>query len=132
MQWIFTRKSASTKTRDPISGEYFSSDAIEDAGQALVREAIQNSIDATVPPGPVRIRIFVSGDEHALPSNRHRRWFDGVWPHDAAKNNGLKSGCDCRMGRMVNLQTYRSRAEALMGARVEACSLLAVLSVIAL
>jgi hypothetical protein len=93
MQWIFTRKSASTKTRDPISGEYFSSDAIEDAGQALVREAIQNSIDATVPPGPVRIRIFVSGDEHALPSNRHRRWFDGVWPHYAAKNNGLKSGC---------------------------------------
>ena len=94
MQWIFTLKSPSTKTRDPISGEYFSSDAIDNAGQALVREAIQNSLDARLKgnSGSVRIRIFVSGDRAALPANGHRRWFKDAWPHYNAKGNGLQHG----------------------------------------
>jgi hypothetical protein len=77
MQWIFTPKSPSTRTRDPISGEYFSNEAIDNAGQALVREAIQNSLDARVGSGSVRIRSLVSGDDVALPPTSDRRWFKG-------------------------------------------------------
>ena len=94
MQWIFTPKSPSTKTRDPISGEYFSNEAIDNAGQALVREAIQNSLDAQMEHsvGPVRIRIYVSGDDTALSPASHRRWFQQAWPHYHAKRNGLQHG----------------------------------------
>jgi hypothetical protein len=94
MQWIFTPKSPSTKTRDPISSEYFSNEAIDNAGQALVREAIQNSLDARLKGSsdPVRIRIFVSGDDAALSPAGHRRWFKEAWPHYHAKGNGLQHG----------------------------------------
>ena len=44
MKWHFSRKRPSDKTRDPIASEFFASDAIKDAGEALVREGIQNSL----------------------------------------------------------------------------------------
>ncbi len=71
MQWHFSSKRPSDKTRDPVVGEFFSSDAIKDAGEALVREAIQNSLDARIDRGAgnVRIRIYLSGDSKALAAN---------------------------------------------------------------
>ena len=41
MKWIFTKKLPGEKMRNPISGAFFSSDAVDHAGRALVRESIQ-------------------------------------------------------------------------------------------
>ena len=70
MRWHFSSKRPSDKTRDPVAGEFFSSDAIKDAGEALVREAIQNSLDARVDrgTGSVKVRICLSGATNALPA----------------------------------------------------------------
>jgi hypothetical protein len=94
MQWHFSRKRPSDKTRDPAVGEFFSSDAIKDAGEALIREAIQNSLDARLDKesGSVSVRIFLSGEAQALPPQEHAQWFDTAWGHFEAPGNGLRSG----------------------------------------
>jgi hypothetical protein len=94
MNWHFSTKLPSDKTRDPVAGEFFSSEAIKNAGEALVREGIQNSLDARRDgaSGKALVRIYLSGEEHALGPVRHREWFDSAWPHLEAQNNGLMPG----------------------------------------
>lgn len=103
MKWRFTPKSPGERTRDPISSEFFASDAIKNAGEALIREAVQNSLDARIDQenGKVRIRVYVSGEKGALSPQAHSRWFRTAWPHYGAENNGLNPGkimpvTDCR------------------------------------
>ena len=44
--WYFRPKVKGETIREPIHGEFFATDAISDPGMALVREGIQNSLDA--------------------------------------------------------------------------------------
>ena len=82
------------KTRDPVAGEFFASDAIKNAGEALVREAIQNSLDARVDRqnGKARVRIYLSGVSGALRPSDHTNWFGTAWDHYLAPKNGLRPG----------------------------------------
>ena len=93
LKWRFSPKRPSDKTRDPVAGEFFSSDAIKDAGEALVREAIQNSLDARIDRnnGRARVRIYISGrQQEALTAQAHEFWFASIWPHYEAPKNGLR------------------------------------------
>ena len=93
MKWHFSRKRPSDKTRDPVVGEFFSSDAIKDAGEALVREAIQNSLDARRDDASrVSVRVYVSGEQASLRSGPAQKWFQDIWPHYGAPGNGLRPG----------------------------------------
>ena len=94
MRWHFSTKRPSDKTRDPVVGEFFSSDAIKDAGEALVREGIQNSLDARLDKnsGFVSVRIYLSGEAKALLPQQHSRWFESAWDHFEAPRNGLRPG----------------------------------------
>ena len=100
MKWHFSPKRPSDKTRDPIAGEFFSSDAIKNAGEALVREGIQNSLDARLDKdaGVARVRIYVSGKRGAIAARDMERWTDGIWPHLHAPKNGLKQGMFSQAG----------------------------------
>lgn len=94
MRWHFSRKRPSDKTRDPIAGEFFASEAIKNAGEALVREGIQNSLDARPDRanGTASVRIFLSGASGALSPGAIAEWCEGAWPHLLAQGNGLPSG----------------------------------------
>ncbi len=73
--------------------EFFSSEAIKDAGEALVREAIQNSLDARRNDAEkVVVRVYVADAASALTPTQAARWFDGAWPHYRAEGNGLRPG----------------------------------------
>jgi hypothetical protein len=103
LKWRFSPKRPADKTRDPVAGEFFASDAIKDAGEALVREAIQNSLDARRDRlnGKAVVRIYLSGETGALAPAVHQKWFDTAWPHYEAPNNGLlpnavKKDAPCR------------------------------------
>lgn len=87
--WNFNRVNPRFKNREAIQGEFFASDTDL---RAFVREAVQNSLDARNPnaSGPVAVRIFLSGETHALPADRARNYFKGGWDHFLAKNNGLR------------------------------------------
>src|SRR3989344_3968213 len=89
-QWYFNTYRPQDKRRDPIQGEFFSSEAISDPGRALVREGIQNSLDAAIGDDPVLVRIFVSGSENAKEGRDVAELFADGWNHFRATDNGLR------------------------------------------
>ena len=92
--WLFFQHDARNRARNPLAGEFFADDAIEGAAEALVREGIQNSVDArrkgpNDTRTPAKVRIFVS--ESASADTEHLgAFFKDLWPHINAQGNGLK------------------------------------------
>lgn len=89
MAWRFKNKQPDDTTRDPISGEFFSTEAIRNAAEALVREGVQNSLDARVDSGRIRVRIFISGAERAAPIAKITPFLGGLHQHLQAAGNGI-------------------------------------------
>jgi len=87
--WHFKPKAPGDTIREPIHGEFFATDAISDPGMALIREGIQNSLDAGTPGDLVRVRVFVSGDPRAAPASDIAPYLADAWPHLEAPENGL-------------------------------------------
>jgi hypothetical protein len=79
--WRFHKVRPGDKNREPIMGEFFSTDAISNAAEALVREGIQNALDAGLNKGKVRVRIYISGKDGALSATKARKYFTGAWEH---------------------------------------------------
>ena len=84
----------SGKVREPTLGEHFASTSLRNRAQGLIREAIQNSLDARVPGSTLQIRIFSSGSQGALPAGRAARYFSDAWPHFEAKRSGVRNRPD--------------------------------------
>jgi hypothetical protein len=65
---------------DPVHDEFFKA---QDLADALVRESIQNSLDARLPrsKAPVRVRFRFAAGVHALHADAVREYFDGIEPH---------------------------------------------------
>lgn len=80
--WRFRKPQKDEVLEDPTEAEFFKQD--EDLPDAVVRELIQNSLDAldaaTNPTRQVRVDFRFSGAEHALPPERARRWFESLKP----------------------------------------------------
>jgi len=91
-QWRFREMQPGEINVDPIEGEFFTTEAIDGITDALVREAVQNSLDAAAGGGPVTVRFsFYSRpntgyDEKAV----KKRYIDGLSPHLEAKHSGLQ------------------------------------------
>lgn len=87
--WNFNKVNPRFKNREAIQGEFFAADT---ELRALVREAIQNSLDArrADSSGPVEVRMFLSGETHALSRERSRPYFRGGWSHFYAEKSGLR------------------------------------------
>jgi hypothetical protein len=58
MNWHFRPLEVGETTREPIQGEFFSTEAIRNPTEALVREGIQNSLDAGT-ESPIKVRLFL-------------------------------------------------------------------------
>ena len=91
-QWHFLTKRTGDTARNPVTGEYFDEESIELPAQALVREAIQNSLDARSGNSAVRMRFYVSGQAQPLAAKRAKFWFDDAWRHFKSPDSGLRSG----------------------------------------
>lgn len=93
--WHFYQQTPQTPIRNPISGEFFSTEAVGNVTEALVREGIQNTLDARKSPDhAVKARIYISEAGGALPAARVKHWFESLWPHISAANNGLRNQPD--------------------------------------
>lgn len=94
-QWHFRRKRPGEANREPIQGEFFAAEAIDRPGQSLVREGIQNALDAARSNGhgerqqPVMVRIFLSGPSDSAPSAVAQRYIETTWDHFRADKSGL-------------------------------------------
>ena len=55
--WHFPLVPPGTTVREPVANAFFDSDAVSSPGEALVREAVQNSLDAALPFQPPTVCI---------------------------------------------------------------------------
>ncbi len=96
--WWFKPQLPGYRDRNPVTDVFFDSEetskAVDSVVGALVREGLQNSGDAkprgAEAPEPVRVRIFVSGQDFALPAEDAAIWADGLWSHLTAHDTGLR------------------------------------------
>lgn len=90
--WHFTKQTPDMKSRDAMQQKFFELDKAMVV--SLIRESIQNSLDAKDigTEGPVQVRVFISGHEHALSRSQTEPFLtDAAWQHFNALNNGLDS-----------------------------------------
>lgn len=88
--WSFEKQIPGEKAREAMQGEFFTTQATKNPAEALVREAIQNSLDAGISQDQkIRIRMAY---HKAIESNKVKPYFDNAWPHFQAPNNGLAMG----------------------------------------
>ena len=59
-KWQFRKMSKGEMNVDPIEGEFFSTEALGSLPDALIREAIQNSLDAAIPGEQVKVVVTFS------------------------------------------------------------------------
>ena len=88
VQWKFREMSQGEMNVDPIESEFFSTDHLDSLTDALVRETIQNSLDAGLPGQKVRVRFRIT---EPVPHNRHwlESYLSSLMPHLAADKSGL-------------------------------------------
>ncbi len=78
--WFFPPQRAMDKDRDPVLGEFFTTESIKTIADSFVRESIQNSIDARSGLDPVQIRFAVGRCSKAETDDL----FNGLWNHVGA------------------------------------------------
>jgi hypothetical protein len=98
-EWSFQDRTG-IPTTEPIQGEFFAGDVIEDTAAALVREGIQNALDAGT-GGTVRVRIFLSDRESAVSGPDSRHILQGLHPHLRADRSGIRE--DQRPGQNTEM-----------------------------
>lgn len=80
MSWRFHPMSPGDLNIDPVEGEFFATETLGGITDALVREAIQNSLDAAAEE-KVRVRFCLGRADNAT----RERYLGDLWPHvDAA------------------------------------------------
>jgi len=96
-QWYFLARNPKARRRDPVLPELFHDDDLRGVAQAVVRESIQNSLDARKSAqAPVHVRIYVSGVAGALNPTRASSYFSSLLPH-------LKSAYPNSIGQLDEL-----------------------------
>lgn len=91
IKWHFNELPRGSKIREPVNSEFFATDAISNPGEALVREGIQNSLDAARAGEIVLIRIYLSGAVNGLSPEKLVPFTADMWGHLAANGNGLNN-----------------------------------------
>ena len=86
--WYFIPLQPGVTIREPIAGAFFASDAVSEPGEALLREGVQNSLDAA--PGGQSILVRISlGDEDTPSWSDIRPYVTGAMDHYQSEGNGL-------------------------------------------
>jgi hypothetical protein len=87
--WQFRKMSKGEMNVDPIEGEFFSTEALGSLPDALIREAIQNSLDAAIPGEQVKVSISSSSSDQHLLTVKSETYLRGLKSHLEAKQAGL-------------------------------------------
>ncbi len=92
--WAFRQVTPGVR-RDPFEDEFFTGDDRSDRTDFLVREAVQNALDARDPLAgtPVTVRFAVRTGPAALPATRAAQFLAGLVPHlNAQRDESLHIG----------------------------------------
>lgn len=87
-KWFFAEKHPGDKARDPVQDEFFQDQSLDGISHALVRETIQNSLDARIGNAPVKVVLSIG----SLPAAQAGYWFPASsYGHFEAKEINLGS-----------------------------------------
>ena len=84
MEWRFREMARGEPNVDPEQAAFFALNSIDTVADALVRESIQNSLDAST-DGAVRVRF--AREDVPLTEELHNRYLTERLPHLKATNN---------------------------------------------
>lgn len=89
--WQFKQYAPGDTYRNSTADAFFDSDTVSDPGKALVREGIQNSLDANkIHPGkPAFVRVSLINQDTAPSWADVEKYFGTAWPHYIAERSGL-------------------------------------------
>lgn len=84
--WRFRVMDRGEMNQDPVQDDYFNTVALDSYSDALVREAIQNSLDAKAKGSedPVRVRITFPDDADLPGAEDASPYLDSLWSHISA------------------------------------------------
>jgi len=108
MEWKFKELTNSDTKVDPSHLEFFRSEALDDVVSALIREDIQNRLDAKVGvDSPLKIRYYLSTNEDALCVEKASYWLTSLEPHlNAPKTiEELGAGSSFDLGQVMHYLT---------------------------
>jgi hypothetical protein len=88
-QWRFRAMSRGEINVDPIEGEFFTTEALGSLSDALIREAIQNSLDAGLPNEQVRVIISLCTSDQCLDLSKKNHYLKDINDHLVSKNSGI-------------------------------------------
>ncbi len=88
-RWHFNDLVPGQKIREAVQDEFFSADVIRGAAEALIREGVQNSLDAVAPGQRVRVVITLGSLAGSKGLASLRPFLDHGWEHFLASDNGL-------------------------------------------
>ena len=123
-RWRFRRMLPSEINQDPVQGEFFT--VASDLSERLVRESLQNSLDARWGNDPVRVRFRFSGAQDAIPPDDAARYLDGIEPHiqadadaDTTEREAIAEARAC-LGRPMTWLTVEDSGTAGLAGDVRA------------
>lgn len=90
-RWEFEKVNPRSVRRDPFEAEFFTgeeeTEEVYGRTDSLVREAIQNSLDARIDDRPAEVRFALSQPEAAVPPDRLAPYLEGLTRHMQALGN---------------------------------------------
>lgn len=89
-QWKFPPVRKEYPLTDPVQNEFFTTESIGGLTKALVREVIQNSLDARRDKGPVTICFNFDGIKRKASGDKANKYFADLKKHLYAENSGLR------------------------------------------
>jgi len=91
-EWKFRRMEKSEIGRNPVESEFFTTDDVGNISAALVRESIQNSLDARSDKSKaIQFRFFFSGSDYKQSQDQFKNYMNSLQENLTAKENGLKN-----------------------------------------
>jgi hypothetical protein len=111
LSWLFTRRQPADKDRQPMQGEFFTTESIDSIADSLIREFVQNSLDAADTQEPVQVRMRLG----TIPAGEAflGQLFGGLWDHVEAINEeaAALSTSDCHYLVIEDAQTTGLRGD---------------------
>ena len=83
--WVFEKHPPRHVSRDPVEAEFFHGAGADEQAfertDALIRESLQNSLDARIGEGKVRVSFRLTRGSEALQGPARARYLDGLVEH---------------------------------------------------
>ncbi len=107
--WFFTPQRPQYKSREAFQGQFFATPSIETVADSVVREAVQNTLDAHDRMSERPRIVFRLHSSPGLPAAEVAPFLDGLWPHLDACREGAADLAEESCCRTLVIEDFNTR-----------------------